>query len=168
MVRGAEALACASALRTARRRARAGWSRFEFVVMAIPPKVAQRVFNFKSAKLRIFMMRAARAVRIRILVPRTTPLLRRRATLFPCHALDDVCLYGFKCRSVVRESLRAEVSFEFQEQLRAFGFARAFEGHTLVVVRGRGGRGAKFRTAHTLQPREDFPGQLIVQTPQPF
>jgi hypothetical protein len=131
--------------------------------MTIPPRVAQRVFDFKSAKLRIFVTGAARAVRIRILAPRTTPLLRRRGMLFPCHALDDVRLYRFKRRSVVRESLGAEMGFEFQEQLGAFGFARAFEGHALVVVRGRGGRGAKFRTAHALQPRENFPCQLVDQ-----
>ena len=55
------------------------------------------------------------------------------------------------------------MGLKFQEQLGALGFGSAFEGHALIVVRCRGGRGAKFRAAHAFQPRENFPSELVDQ-----
>jgi hypothetical protein len=84
------------------------------------------------------------------------------------HSLQHVSLHCFKRRGVVRKPLRPEMRFEFQEQLGAFGLARTFEGHTLLRVRRRGGRGAEIRATHPPQPRQNFPSQLVSQTPQPF
>lgn len=54
--------------------------------------------------------------------------------------------------------------FELLDERGTFDFARALEGDALLGVRGAGGRGAKFRAAHALQPRQNFPCQLVLQS----